>query len=176
MTDGIRGIIARVASADKRILKSRVRSCGERAFDRTKSDFRGKFMEPRVLHLIPCESARSDSFNFHRLNIRGLKIRIWARNAPPISCDLSILTVLHGFVGEGGLQIRVVEHATQVRVAESRLRRFRFPPQSDDVASLLFRLRKLRLPRNGEYRVELWNDEAPIAATPIWLLGGDGIR
>jgi hypothetical protein len=47
-------------------------------------------MEPRVLHLIPCDNVREDALNFHRLDIRGLKTRIWTRVPPPVRCDLCV--------------------------------------------------------------------------------------
>jgi hypothetical protein len=126
-------------------------------------------MNPQVVHLIMCDAAYADPRNLLRLIVRGVQVRLRARNPPPIRHDFVALVMMIGFTGGGECWVRVVEEATGQRVAESRHRRFRFPPDPDELFSFTFRVTQCPLPRYGQYRLELLLDGRVIAVRPFWL-------
>jgi hypothetical protein len=127
-------------------------------------------MEPRVVHLILCDNARVDAHNFHRLDIRGVLVRLRARRDLPIRQDFCFVAMFEGFRGVGRLRFRIVEHATGRRVAESAGHSVTFPRDPSEVVTFVLHLRKCPLPKLGRYRVELLDGPLLLDERPFWLL------
>ena len=127
-------------------------------------------MDPQIIHLILCDNVRIDRSNYHRLDVRGLQVRLRARQTPPVKQEFCILLVLAGFRGSGLIWFRVVDQATDARVAESVRWPVTYPRDPEQVLSLVFRLRECSLPRYGRYRVEFWDGDQLVGMQPFWLM------
>ncbi len=127
-------------------------------------------MERQVIHLIVCDDARVDTHNFHRLDIRGILVRLKLRRSLPIRCDLCIAAIIKGFRGSGLLRIRIVESVSERRVCESAGHSVAYPRDPAEVISLIFRMKMCPLPQLGRYRVQLLDGETVLKECPFWLL------
>ena len=127
-------------------------------------------MEPQVIHLIMCDRAYVDPRNLHRLNLHGVQVRLWTLQKLPVRIDFSAVVFLRGFRGTGKIWLKVVNQATNRRVAETPARPIRFPRDPDEVAVLRSRVERCNLPSYGQYRLELWLDDESIASRPFCLL------
>jgi hypothetical protein len=127
-------------------------------------------MQPQVIHLIMCDRAFVDPRNLHRLNLNGVQVRLWTQRMLPVRIDFSAVVFLGGFTGTGSISLKVVNEATNRRVAETPARPIRFPRDSEEVSVFRSRVERCNLPSYGQYRLELWLDDEPIASRPFWLL------
>ena len=126
-------------------------------------------MDPQVIHLIICDRVFEDPNNLLRLNVSGLRVRLRSRNPLPIKVDIHALVMMVGYRGSDEVWFRIIEEATQMRVAQSPRRRVRFPQDPEEVYSFSSRVTGCTLPRYGRYRLELCLGDEVIAQRPFWL-------
>jgi hypothetical protein len=127
-------------------------------------------MNPQVIDLIMCDGAYYDPRNLHRLHVRGLQLRLHARQPPPLRHSFLAIAMMVGFAGSGKLWLEVLEQATGVRTFQSRRRPVQFPPDLDEVFGFRHQVDYCPLPRYGRYRLELVLEDEVIATRPFWLL------
>jgi hypothetical protein len=127
-------------------------------------------MDPQVIHLIMCDGAHHDPRNLHRLQVRGLQLRLHARQPPPLQHSFLAIAMMVGFFGAGELWLQVFEQVTDLRVFRSQRHAVRFPRNLDEVFGFRLRIDSCPLPRYGRYRLELLLDDEAIATRPFWLL------
>jgi len=127
-------------------------------------------MEPEVIHFIVCDDVRADPHNFHRLDVRGIRIRLRVRQKPPLRLDFCFLAILVGFRGTGKLKVRIVEYSSRRRIAETPSYLVTYPRVPSEVVTAVFRMGQCNLPQLGRYRVELIDGSVVLRQTPFWLL------
>jgi hypothetical protein len=127
-------------------------------------------MDPQVIHLFMCDGAQHDPRNLQRLHVRGLQLRLHARQPPPLRHSFLTIAMMVGFSGNGELWLQVVEHATDLRIFRSQRHSVRFPRDLDEVFGFRLQIDYCPLPRYGRYRLEFLLDDEVIATRPFWLL------
>ena len=126
-------------------------------------------MNPQVVHLIMCDAVYPDPRNLLRLIVRGIQVRLRARNPPPVLHNCHALAMMVGFTGTGDLWVQVVDQATGRVIFQGPHRRVRFPQDPEEVYGVRFQINRCPLPNYGSYRLELVLEGAVIAARPFWL-------
>ena len=66
--------------------------------------------------------------------------------------------------------LRVVNESSNRRIAETPMRRVRFPRDPEEVAVFRRRVEECNLPAYGRYRLKLRLDDEVAAVRPFWLL------
>src|SRR5688572_22470741 len=111
-----------------------------------------------VRHFFLCDDVRPDPKNLHRLDIRGLIVKIRSSARPPFPLSgqtFSVLSIMTHGHGSGKLQPRISDESSGTVIFRSVPRQVRFVGDPQAVLGIVFRVRNCTFPRTGLYWVEL---------------------
>ena len=119
-------------------------------------------MTPAVRYMILCEAATADPLRPEVMNISYLMSSITSREDPPyplVHKSILIFLILTNCRGRGVARFRVIDADDEQQRELSHSPDFHLDFTNRDPLELVgvpFRLKRLRFPRAGTYRVQFW--------------------
>jgi hypothetical protein len=131
-------------------------------------------MEPEIVYLIVCDDVVMVPANFHRLDIKGLLVRLWSSAGPLrfplIQPEMNVMAIFLGGQGLRNISIRIVCDSTGQAVFQTRRRQIRFVGPADGISGSRFRIQRCSFPTVGLYWVECLDDNNVIGRQRLWVL------